>query len=162
EVIGCNDRSLVPPFEELARRIQASILAAASHGRDVERIGPFVATFNREDANPFLNYAVPDEGAAPSRAEIEALADAYRARARRRGGDGGPARWRSARARRRVRLPDGARRARGADLRPRRVRDPVGGAPRLAGLSRGCAPTPSGSLAGVFRDAQACPAHATR
>ena len=51
----------------LARRIQASIRADACRGRDVERIGTFVATFTRDDRNPFLNYAIPEEGAKPAR-----------------------------------------------------------------------------------------------
>jgi ribosomal protein S18 acetylase RimI-like enzyme len=67
---------------ELARRIQASIRADAGRWRDVERIGPLVATFSRDDANPYLNYAIPDEAAAPSQAEVTALVDAYRVRGR--------------------------------------------------------------------------------
>jgi ribosomal protein S18 acetylase RimI-like enzyme len=55
---------------------------AAPRGRDHEQIGPFLATFNRSDANPYLNYAIPEEGATPSGADVEALAGAYRARAR--------------------------------------------------------------------------------
>lgn len=56
---------------------------AAPRGRDHERIGPFLATFSRVDANPYLNYAIPDDGAGPSRADIDALIDAYRRRERR-------------------------------------------------------------------------------
>lgn len=55
---------------------------AAPRGRDHEQIGPFLATFNREDANPYLNYAIPDDGAAPSADEVEDLVRVYRARAR--------------------------------------------------------------------------------
>jgi ribosomal protein S18 acetylase RimI-like enzyme len=62
---------------ELERRIQASIRADACRSRDVERIGPFVATFTRYDPNPFLNYAIPDEEARPGPADVEALAAAY-------------------------------------------------------------------------------------
>jgi ribosomal protein S18 acetylase RimI-like enzyme len=68
---------------ELASRIQASIQVAACHGRDCERTGPFLSTFDREDDNPFLNYAIPDAGATPTRREVRALAAAYRERSRR-------------------------------------------------------------------------------
>jgi ribosomal protein S18 acetylase RimI-like enzyme len=70
-------------FPEFASLIQASIRAATARGCDQERVGSFLATFNREDNNPYLNYAIPDDGAAPSRAEIDALAAAYRMRDRR-------------------------------------------------------------------------------
>jgi ribosomal protein S18 acetylase RimI-like enzyme len=54
----------------------------ASSGRDSERVGPFLATFNRATDNPYLNYAIPDAGAAPVAAEIEALISCFRARQR--------------------------------------------------------------------------------
>jgi ribosomal protein S18 acetylase RimI-like enzyme len=46
------------------------------------QIGPFLATFNRDTDNPFLNYAIPADDAVPSRADIDALVDAYRQRNR--------------------------------------------------------------------------------
>jgi ribosomal protein S18 acetylase RimI-like enzyme len=55
---------------------------AAPRGRDHEQIGPFLATFNRSDANPYLNYAIPEDGATPSGAEVDALVAAYERRAR--------------------------------------------------------------------------------
>jgi ribosomal protein S18 acetylase RimI-like enzyme len=55
---------------------------AAPRGRDHERIGPFLATFSRVDPNPYLSYAIPDDGATPSRADVDALVDAYRRRER--------------------------------------------------------------------------------
>jgi ribosomal protein S18 acetylase RimI-like enzyme len=55
---------------------------AAPRGRDHEQIGPFLATFNRLDDNPYLNYAIPDDGAAPSADDVARLVDAYRTRAR--------------------------------------------------------------------------------
>jgi hypothetical protein len=70
-------------FLELASRIQDSIRANACRWRDCERIGPFVATFNREDANPYLNYAIPDDAAMPSPEDVTALVAAYRERDRR-------------------------------------------------------------------------------
>jgi ribosomal protein S18 acetylase RimI-like enzyme len=69
-------------FLDLARRIQASIREAACRGRQTERIGPFVATFNRDDSNLFLNYAIPDEGVRPSADDVSTLVDAYRKRMR--------------------------------------------------------------------------------
>ncbi|MEG3975323.1 hypothetical protein QT970_11950 [Microcoleus sp. herbarium8] len=54
-------------------RIQSYLRFAASQQRDTERIGPFLATFSRHSANPYLNYAIPDDGAAPSLADVNAL-----------------------------------------------------------------------------------------
>ena len=67
----------------LAAHIQAAIRAAACRGRDSEQTGPFLATFDREDDNPFLNYAIPDAGSAPRPDEVRALISAYHERARR-------------------------------------------------------------------------------
>jgi ribosomal protein S18 acetylase RimI-like enzyme len=63
-------------------RIQAYLRVAAPRGRDHERIGPFLATFNRQSDNPYLNYAIPDDRAAPRRAHIDALVAAYTGRSR--------------------------------------------------------------------------------
>jgi len=65
-----------------AARIQAYIRTNAARGRDTERIGPFLATFARTSTNPFLNYAIPDEGATPSAADAAGLIEAYRTRGR--------------------------------------------------------------------------------
>jgi ribosomal protein S18 acetylase RimI-like enzyme len=61
-------------------RIQAYLRVAASHGRETERIGPFLGTFNLSSDNPYLNYAIPDEGATPSPADVAALIAAYERR----------------------------------------------------------------------------------
>jgi ribosomal protein S18 acetylase RimI-like enzyme len=66
----------------LEARIQAAILSAAARGRNVERIGPFTATFNATSTNPFLSYAIPEAAATPSPDDIEALVAAYRLRSR--------------------------------------------------------------------------------
>lgn len=66
----------------LVTRIQDSIRQAAPRGRDSERIGPFLATYNRSTANPYLNYAVPDDGARPSAGDVDALVAAYQTRGR--------------------------------------------------------------------------------
>lgn len=66
----------------IEERIQAAIRADATRGREVERIGPFVATFNRTTENPYLNYAIPEPGAAPSASDVEKLVDAYARRGR--------------------------------------------------------------------------------
>jgi ribosomal protein S18 acetylase RimI-like enzyme len=63
-------------------RIQAYLRVAAPRGRDAEKIGPFLATVNRDTDNPYLNYAIPDDDASPSPSEIDALVAAYRARDR--------------------------------------------------------------------------------
>ncbi|MBB4687554.1 GNAT family N-acetyltransferase [Amycolatopsis jiangsuensis] len=60
--------------------IQAYVRATAPRGRDTERIGPFLATFSRDTSHRMLNYAIPDDDAAPSPGEIAALTAAYRGR----------------------------------------------------------------------------------
>lgn len=65
------------------RRIQSYLRVAAPRGRDHERIGPFLATFSRETDNPYLNYAIPDDDAAPAPDDVAALVAAYRERVRR-------------------------------------------------------------------------------
>lgn len=62
--------------------IQSYLRVAASHQRDTERIGSFLATFSRSSDNPFLNYAIPDDNATPSPADVKALIAAYEKRSR--------------------------------------------------------------------------------
>jgi ribosomal protein S18 acetylase RimI-like enzyme len=50
---------------------------AAAAGRTTEQVGPFLATFSPNSANPFLNYAIPNDGAQPSRSDVDALTTAY-------------------------------------------------------------------------------------
>jgi N-acetylglutamate synthase-like GNAT family acetyltransferase len=64
------------------RRIQSYLRVAAPHGRDHAKVGPFLATFSRDTDNPYLNYAIPDDDSTPSRSDIAALVDAYKARDR--------------------------------------------------------------------------------
>lgn len=64
-------------------RIQAYLRIASAEGRDVERIGPFQASFSRSSTNPFVNYAIPDDGASPSSDDVRSLVEAYRKRDRR-------------------------------------------------------------------------------
>ncbi len=54
----------------------------ATSGRQVEHVGPFVATFTEHTANPFLNYAIPLEGAAPTDDDVRALIGVFRRRGR--------------------------------------------------------------------------------
>ncbi|MFB9923629.1 GNAT family N-acetyltransferase [Amycolatopsis halotolerans] len=60
--------------------LQAYVRATAPIGRDTERIGPFLATFARDSSHPMENYAIPDDGAKPSSAEIALLISAYQQR----------------------------------------------------------------------------------
>jgi ribosomal protein S18 acetylase RimI-like enzyme len=53
---------------------------AAAAGRATEQVGPFLATFSPTSTNPYLNYAIPDDGARPSRSDVAGLTDAYRTR----------------------------------------------------------------------------------
>ncbi len=61
-------------------RIQAALRDAVRE--DSERVGPFLVRFDAHSDHPFMNYAVPDEGAAPTAAEVEALVAAFRERSR--------------------------------------------------------------------------------
>jgi ribosomal protein S18 acetylase RimI-like enzyme len=62
--------------------IQSYLRVAAKYQRDTERIGSFLATFSRSSDNPFLNYAIPDDNATPSLADVTALITAYEKRLR--------------------------------------------------------------------------------
>jgi ribosomal protein S18 acetylase RimI-like enzyme len=53
---------------------------AAAAGRATEQVGPFLATFSSDSPNPFLNYAIPDDGARPSPSDVDALTRAYQRR----------------------------------------------------------------------------------
>lgn len=53
--------------------IQAYIRKSASRGRTVERVGPFMVTITPNEENPFLNYAIPDDGAEPIAEDVAAL-----------------------------------------------------------------------------------------
>ncbi len=64
----------------LDANIQQYLRAVTARGRDIERIGPFQATFSRSSTNPFLNYAIPDIDAEPSAHEVEQLIRAYQGR----------------------------------------------------------------------------------
>jgi predicted GNAT family acetyltransferase len=59
--------------------LQGFLRTSAGRGRKVLRAGPFTVTIHPHDALRFLNYAVPDDGARPDAAAVEALRDAFRA-----------------------------------------------------------------------------------
>jgi ribosomal protein S18 acetylase RimI-like enzyme len=61
-------------------RIQSYLRKAVSLPRDTEQIGPFLASFSRHSTNPFLNYAIPDDGAIPSLTDVKALIAIYQRR----------------------------------------------------------------------------------
>lgn len=63
-------------------RIQSYLRFAASKQRDTEQISSFLATFSVHSDNPFLNYAIPDDDAVPSSADVNALITAYKQRSR--------------------------------------------------------------------------------
>ncbi|WP_439384615.1 GNAT family N-acetyltransferase [Amycolatopsis lexingtonensis] len=60
--------------------IQDYVRTTAPRGRETERVGPFLATYSPGTAHPMLNYAIPDDGAKPAAAEIDALTAAFRRR----------------------------------------------------------------------------------
>jgi ribosomal protein S18 acetylase RimI-like enzyme len=63
-------------------RLLGYLRALAERRPNSQRVGPFVATFDDSDDNLFFNYAIPDDGAEPSRAEIAALTALFQARNR--------------------------------------------------------------------------------
>jgi ribosomal protein S18 acetylase RimI-like enzyme len=63
-------------------RIQSYLRVAASHQREIAQIGSFLATFSPSSDDPFLNYAIPNDNATPSPAEVNALIVAYEKRSR--------------------------------------------------------------------------------
>lgn len=58
-------------------RIQSYLRAVARRQRATAQIGPFLATFTPDNPNPFLNYALPDDGVTPSPDDVAALIAAY-------------------------------------------------------------------------------------
>jgi ribosomal protein S18 acetylase RimI-like enzyme len=60
--------------------IQTYVRKTAPRGRETEQVGPFLATYSRGTDHPMLNYAIPDDGAKPTAAEINALTGAFRRR----------------------------------------------------------------------------------
>lgn len=63
-------------------RLLGYLRAAALRGRNHERVGPFLATFNLGNDNVYLNYAIPDDDADPTVADIAALIAAFATRQR--------------------------------------------------------------------------------
>lgn len=72
--------SFPPALKGFLPLLQSHMRRAAASGRTTERIGPFLATFSRDSANPYLNYAIPDDGARPAPSEVDSLTAAYRGR----------------------------------------------------------------------------------
>ncbi|OZM73367.1 GNAT family N-acetyltransferase [Amycolatopsis antarctica] len=60
--------------------IQSALRASVS--RDAQRAGPFLIHFDADDGHPFRNYAIPDDGARPSAADVADLVAAFIARGR--------------------------------------------------------------------------------
>jgi ribosomal protein S18 acetylase RimI-like enzyme len=65
-----------------ARTLQAFLRTSAERGRIVLRVAPFTVTIDAGDALRFVNYAIPDDGAEPDAAAVEALRAAFRAHER--------------------------------------------------------------------------------
>ena len=64
-----------------ASRIHAYLRASyEGKGKQHERVGPFLAGFPPGNDHPMLNHAVPDDGAQPSRQDVDALVAAFRTR----------------------------------------------------------------------------------
>ncbi len=63
-------------------QIQSYVRTLVCRQRDVLRVGPFLATFDRHSSSPYLSYALPDAGALPTAGDVQALIDAYLERGR--------------------------------------------------------------------------------
>lgn len=67
----------------LAARSQHYLRETARRGAAFERVGAFACTFDAVSDNPYVNYAIPDDGAMPARENIEALVARFEKRRRR-------------------------------------------------------------------------------
>ncbi len=63
-------------------QLQQYLRAAASRGRTTSQVGPFLVTIDEDTDHPYLNYAIPDDGARPSDADVTALVAAFSDRGR--------------------------------------------------------------------------------
>jgi ribosomal protein S18 acetylase RimI-like enzyme len=68
-------------LDALNRKLHAYLRAAATRRPLSTRCGPFTLTFDDDD-NPYLNYAIPDDGVDPSPDEVAALIALFEMRAR--------------------------------------------------------------------------------
>jgi predicted GNAT family acetyltransferase len=59
------------------QRLQQYVRITAAIGRDTERVGPFLATFDPHDDLKYLSYAIPDDDARPTPDDVAALIAAY-------------------------------------------------------------------------------------
>jgi hypothetical protein len=71
-----------PGATALDQQLQEYVRVVTARDRDVERVGPFLATFDRHSTHPYLSYAFPDDGAQPTAEDVAALAAAFRRRDR--------------------------------------------------------------------------------
>jgi len=65
---------------DLLEQIQEYVRRYAAAHREVERVGPFLATFGLHSSGPYLNYAVPDDGCEPSSEEVAELVRVFKHR----------------------------------------------------------------------------------
>ncbi len=63
-------------------QLHRHLCARLAAGGTTEQVGPFLAAWDPSNANPYLNYAVPDPGAIPGRDEVDTLVGWFRARER--------------------------------------------------------------------------------
>jgi ribosomal protein S18 acetylase RimI-like enzyme len=65
---------------DLLVQIQEYVRCFAAGHREVERIGPFLATFGLHSNGPYVNYAVPDDGCEPGADDVAELVRLYEQR----------------------------------------------------------------------------------
>lgn len=66
----------------MLQQLQQYLRDAAARGRTTAQAGPFLVTISEGTDHPFLSYAVPDDDAAPSGSDVEALVEAFASRGR--------------------------------------------------------------------------------
>ena len=67
-----------PTVDLDADRAIMEFVRESRHARDLQHVGPFALLIAQGTKLRYLNYAIPDDGADPSPAEIDALIEAFR------------------------------------------------------------------------------------
>lgn len=66
----------------MTTQIQGYLRAMAERRQESERVGPFIAAYDAHSDNLYRNYAIPDDGAAPTEEDVRALIAAFKQRGR--------------------------------------------------------------------------------
>jgi GNAT superfamily N-acetyltransferase len=69
-------------WAKMTTQIQGYLRAMVGRREANERVGPFLAAYDLHSDNPYRNYAIPDDGAEPTQADVQALIAAFERRLR--------------------------------------------------------------------------------